>query len=284
MYNLFQLLVSPGKKLPLYFNKTNETLVCGEGEFQILDGIPILLPKQKTNYIEHYQKDAELFDYFEPRLKETESEEERLAQYILWRIPPKAKLIADVGCGKGWLARRLLRLDRIVVSIDLSYTNVSKVLKLYPDENHFGVVADGYNLPFKDEAFDCVVASEVIEHLESPNSFISELVRIVKQNGKIIITTPYREKIRYTLCVHCNKPTPWNAHLHSFDEFSLNQILTNSSPLIHWRFYKFGNSLIQYLRLYRALKLLPFWLWRLLDSFLNLFSKPKHILVEITKE
>lgn len=284
MYNIFQLLVSPKIKLPLYFNRTNETLVCDEGEFQVVNNIPILLPKSVSHSIEHYRRDAEHFNYFEERFKETECEERRVHQYVLSRIPPKAKLIADVGCGNGWLARQLLNLDRIVVSIDVSFENVSQVLKLYPDENHFGVVADGFHLPFRDASFDCVVASEVIEHLEHPAEFISELLRTTKQNGKVIITTPYREKIRYTLCIHCNKPTPWNAHLHSFDEKKLDKILSSLDLKIHWRFFKFGNSLVQYLRLYRVLQIFPFECWRFFDRFLNLFFKPKHILIEIVKE
>jgi SAM-dependent methyltransferase len=284
MFNLISILVSPKHKLPLYFNRTNETLVCDEGEFTIRAGIPIFTPQNNVpHYIAHYQKDAEEFDYFEVRFKETECEENRVHQYILSRIPPKPKLIADIGCGNGWLSKKLAAFERIVVSVDVSYKNVYNALKLNPDEKHFGVVADGYYLPFKDNSFDCVVASEVIEHLENPLQFIRELVRIAKPSAKIILTTPYKEKIRYTLCIHCNKPTPMNAHLHSFDEDKLSKILSEVNPNISWRFYKFGNSLIQYLRLYRILQIFPFQIWRLLDMILNIFFKPKHILIEITK-
>ncbi len=284
MLNIYQFLVSPETKQQLYFNKTTSSLISDEGSFEIRDGIPILLPnKDNLKYIEHYQKDAEYFDYFEARFPETHSEEERIYQYVLSRIPPKAKFIADIGCGNGWLARRLLNLDRIIVSIDVSFRNVSRVLKLYPDENHFGIVADGYFLPFRDNTFDCVVASEVIEHLEEPQKFVGELLRIVAPNGKVILTTPYKEKIRYTLCIHCNKPTPWNAHLHSFDEYKFKNILQDIGLIDKWSYRKFGNSLVQYLRLYRFLKIVPFKLWKIMDSFLNLFFKPKHLLIEIIK-
>lgn len=282
--NIFQLLVSPEKKLPLYFNKTNETLVSDEGEFQIINGIPILLPiGKRPNYVIHYTKDAEVFNYFEERFKETESEEKRVHQFVLSKVPPKARLITDVGCGKGWLARHLLNMNRTVVSIDISLKNVKKVIETYSDEKHFGVVADGYFLPFKADSFDCVVASEVIEHLEQPQNFIAELIRVTKVNGKIILTTPYKEKIRYTLCIHCNNPTPLNAHLHSFDEQNLDTILKNFVDIIKWKYYKFGNSLIQYLRLYRILSIIPFSIWKIIDFLLNLIFPPKHILIEITK-
>jgi len=285
MFQLTSILVSPKEKKPLYYNKVSETLVCDEGEFEILEGIPILISKDNLpNYVVHYQKDAEYFDYFAPKFPETEKEEKRVNQYIISRIPPNARLIADIGCGNGWLARSLLRMNRIVFSLDISFRNVRKVIETHHSENHFGIVADAYFLPFKDFSFDCLVASEIIEHLSDPLKFIKELVRVVKPKGKIILTTPYKEKIRYTLCIHCNRPTPLNAHLHSFDEDKLSEIIKQVGGILFWRFHKFGNSLIQYFRLYRILSILPFSLWKLIDKFLNLFFQPKHILIEIIKE
>ena len=68
------------------------------------------------------------------------------------------------------------------------------------------------------ESFDIIVASEIIEHVYDPKMFIDCLLDILKPSGKIIITTPYNEKIPLSLCVHCNQLTPGNAHLHSFNE------------------------------------------------------------------
>ncbi len=285
MFPLTSILVSPRRKLPLYYNKITETLSSDEGDYEILEGIPILISKiDIPNYFVHYQKDAEFFDYFSPKFIETENEEKRVYQYILSKIPPTARLIADVGCGNGWLANSLLNMDRIVFSIDISFKNVRKVIEKYPSENHFGIVADAYFLPFKDSTFDCIVASEIIEHLNEPVNFVNELIRIVKPKGKIILTTPYREKIRYTLCIHCNNPTPLNAHLHSFDENNLDEIFNNVVSKISWKYYKFGNSLIQYFRMYKLLSVFPFSIWKQMDKFLNLFFKPKHILIEIIKD
>ncbi len=45
-------------------------------------------------------------------------------------------------------------------------------------------------LPFKNNEFDLIWCSEVIEHLINPTETISEFHRILKNNGKMIITTP----------------------------------------------------------------------------------------------
>lgn len=280
------LLVSPISKFPLYFNKINNTLSSNEGSFQITDGIPILLPQgNELTYLEHYKLDAIYFDYFEEKFSETKAEEERLRQFILNKVPPRAKLIADIGSGNGLLTNELLNLNKFVVSVDVSLDNLKKIVNRYGNDNHYSVVADALYLPFRDSVFDCVIASEVIEHIVDPLKLISELYRVVKKMGVIIITTPYMEKIRYSLCIHCNKPTPMNAHLHSFDESKIKDIIFSVCPEAKFQFFTFGNKIIQYFRLYRILSILPFFAWRFVDYILNLFyRKPVHFLIVIQKE
>lgn len=54
------------------------------------------------------------------------------------------------------------------------------------------VVATCINLPFSDDSFDTVVASEIIEHVDynCGKMFLKEARRILKLNGKLIISTP----------------------------------------------------------------------------------------------
>ena len=88
-----------------------------------------------------------------------------------------------------------------------------------------GLVADVFELPIKANSIDCIVASEIIEHVPDPKRFIACLFEVLKPGGKIIITTPYNELIRTSLCIHCNFETPHNAHLHSFTEKNIFQLL-----------------------------------------------------------
>jgi SAM-dependent methyltransferase len=50
-------------------------------------------------------------------------------------------------------------------------------------------VPDG-RLPFPDGDFDCVVSIDVHEHLSDPNFFTSELRRVTKDGGRIVVTVP----------------------------------------------------------------------------------------------
>lgn len=230
------------------------------------------------NYIDHYQKDAFEFDYFEERKGATAHDERRVREYIISKVKKNTKSILDVGCGRAWVAKHFTHKNINVCSFDISLTNPSRAIKLYPSEYHKGVVGDSFHLPFEDESFDCVIASEIIEHVFDPVEFIKELFRIVKKDCQLILTTPYKEKIQYYLCIHCNKKTPAHAHIHSFDEIILSNLYTENN-LAEFKYNLFGDKVLIYLRTHVILQYLPFWLWRIKDwFFVKMFKKPAHII------
>jgi SAM-dependent methyltransferase len=230
------------------------------------------------NYIDHYKKDAADFDYFEERKGATAHDERRVREYIISKVSKSAGSILDVGCGRAWVAKHYLSKGINVYSMDISETNPAKAVNLYPSKKHFAIAADSFRLPFVDGSFDCVIASEIIEHIVDPVKFINELFRVVKKGGQLIITTPYKEKIIYYLCIHCNKKTPANAHLHSFDEKKLEGLFSGYD-LEEFNYNTFGNKILIFLRTYSILQFFPFWLWKVKDKFANLiFNKPIHII------
>ena len=58
------------------------------------------------------------------------------------------------------------------------------------------IVADAHNLPFKDHAFDYVIASHIIEHMDDPERFCSELQRVARR-GFIASPTELAEHMFY---------------------------------------------------------------------------------------
>jgi SAM-dependent methyltransferase len=59
--------------------------------------------------------------------------------------------------------------------------------------NHPGtdIIANAQTLPFRSNSFDCLLASEVVEHLMDPQSFIAEAHRVLVPGGKIVLTVPF---------------------------------------------------------------------------------------------
>src|SRR5437016_1541689 len=53
------------------------------------------------------------------------------------------------------------------------------------------VVADGIALPFRDGSFQCTVATEVLEYVQQPEAFATELYRILSAEGLAVITVPF---------------------------------------------------------------------------------------------
>jgi SAM-dependent methyltransferase len=53
------------------------------------------------------------------------------------------------------------------------------------------VVADAHSVPIASASFDCIFASEVVEHLASPQVFASEARRLLVPGGKVVLTVPF---------------------------------------------------------------------------------------------
>ncbi len=258
----------------------------GGAVFPVVDGIPVMLDLQAKGeqYIEHYQTDAAEFDYFEERDDPaTEHDERRVREALLRRLPDGVTNVLDVGCGRAWVANALTPRGVTVCSLDVSLTNPKRALSMYPNDNHCAVVADAFALPFASNSIDSVIASEIIEHVPNPHAFVKELLRVIKPGGVLLVSTPYKEKLRYSLCIHCNQPTPLHAHIHSFDE----KVLSTLTPDVHqvtFAWESFGNKVLLFLRTYPLLKWMPYGLWRKVDGLANaVVNKRAHIVVEWRK-
>jgi SAM-dependent methyltransferase/uncharacterized protein YbaR (Trm112 family) len=258
---------------------------CGRN-FLLSGNIPILIAgKDSTSafdYIAHYEKDSASFDYFEERSGATAHSERRLREYILSLVPKDASGLLDVGCGSAWVAKSFQNSGTFVCSLDVSIENPKKAVERYPSQDHVAVIADAYHLPFQDNSFDVIIASEIIEHQHDPQAFVKELLRVIKQNGTVIISTPYKEKLVYELCIHCNQLTPHNAHLHSWDDASLRALFDD--PVSGWEFKSFNNKLLLFARTYPLLQWMPFGMWKAVDKLANsVMAQPVNCVLKVVK-
>ena len=297
---LISKLVDPYSGEELIFSLKNDFLKTATGtNYFIKNDIAVMIDaahqttRQETSlhknfdsnfdYINHYETDAAQFDYFnndEPST--TKQERKRSRQAIINSVPKNTVSILDIGCGSSWLAEHFLPKGKQIVSSDISITNPEKALAKFPHQNHAGIVCDAFNLPFKNNSFDCIVASEVMEHVYNPALFVDSLLKKIKPGGTLILVTPYNEKIEYFLCVHCNKPTPKNAHLHSFNEENIKGLFKSVTNKKITEVY--CNKYFLKLRLYNLLSFLPFSLWRLVDKLANkIVKKPTTFLIKTVK-
>jgi ubiquinone/menaquinone biosynthesis C-methylase UbiE len=59
--------------------------------------------------------------------------------------------------------------------------------------------ASAYDLPFKDESFNCVVCSELIEHIPSGKQPFLEMRRVLRPGGKLIVGTPDYSRLSWRI-------------------------------------------------------------------------------------
>lgn len=285
--HFLDILVHPTAKTPLQYNAATGQLTANGDSFDIKEQVPILLTKNEKegfDYKDHYQADAVAYDYFEEEPNSVSREEiNRLHQYILDEIPGKTGWILDVGCGGGWLAKSLLGKNRNIISMDISDINPIKAVKNFSSPDHFGLVGDVLELPIKPNSIDCIIASEIIEHIVNPKKFLEQLYNVLTPGGKLIITTPYNELIRTSLCIHCNQLTPQNAHLHSFTEKSVTRFFPDN--VTSYKTKIFNNKLLVRLRLQKMLSFLPLGAYRFFDDLsVGLTKKAYRLMVVIEKK
>ncbi|MFZ1082579.1 MAG: methyltransferase domain-containing protein [Candidatus Kryptoniota bacterium] len=225
-----------------------------------------------TDYIDHYRIDAEEFDYFN-NPSATERAYEKLFRKFISKLAGKQKNIVDIGSGGGWTFQIP---HEQMFFVDLSAKNLDAL----KSASSVPILADAHCLPFKTGSLDFVIASEILEHLNHPEDAAAEIHRVLKRGGKSIISTPYKEKIRYALCIHCNRVTPMNAHLRSFDRKSLLSLFPSEKK----NSYLFGSNILAILRVAKLFNKLPLWIWRLIDNpLIKLTDKAQHIVVVLEK-
>jgi ubiquinone/menaquinone biosynthesis C-methylase UbiE len=102
--------------------------------------------------------------------------------------PLGVKSILDVGCGEGFTLSRLKRekFFQKLEGIDAVKEAVAAGQKLHPDLTF--KLGDIYRLAYKDDSFDILLCTEVLEHLGRPTDALKELIRVSKKY--ILVTVP----------------------------------------------------------------------------------------------
>lgn len=100
------------------------------------------------------------------------------------------KKVLDIACGEGYGTNLLAQKANHITGIDLDSPIIKKAITKYKQPNISFICGNGENLPFENEAFDVVVSFETIEHIANYKIFLSEIRRVLTQNGLLIISTP----------------------------------------------------------------------------------------------
>jgi len=119
---------------------------------------------------------------------------------LLSKLRPTAgSKILDVGCGTGYFLFDMIKeypcVNMYLVGIDISQHNIECLVHRIKEERKTNILAirgSAQELPFRNDTFDIVTCSEVLEHLYDPEGAIREINRVLKLGGRLLISTPSR--------------------------------------------------------------------------------------------
>jgi ubiquinone/menaquinone biosynthesis C-methylase UbiE len=133
----------------------------------------------------------------------------------------KSKSILDDGCGAGYGTSFLANaLPSNAIGLDRSYDAISYANHKYKKPRLSYIVSDGAKLPFNNELFEVVISTQVIEHIQKYREYLSEIVRVLKHSGILLIGTPNKQTFNPN-----GAPMPFHFkefYSDEFKEFLLN--------------------------------------------------------------
>ncbi len=159
------------------------------------------------------------------------------------------ELVLDLGCGFGRHAYEVLRQGGRVVACDMAIPELVEVRNTYAAMVDSGelsedVVAtasagDATRLPFADNTFDRIIASEVLEHVPDDQGALDELMRVLRPGGVIAATVPafLPERICWALSDDYHAPAEVGGHVRIYTkaELAVKMELAGLEPVDYHR-------------------------------------------------
>ncbi len=144
--------------------------------------------------------------------------------------------VLDVGCEEGQLLEPVAKKNR-VCGIDVNPAATRAVERGYLKAL---CASAEEKIPFDDASFDLVYSGECIEHVIDTDRYLSEIWRVLRPNGKLLLTTPNVRTIQTIgRMLLCNLPSPAaaqyrTAHVRDWTTRLLKEALINNRYRVEW--------------------------------------------------
>jgi methionine biosynthesis protein MetW len=142
-------------------------------------------------------------------------------------VPYKSKVL-DVGCGRGLLLPLLLRKKCEVAGIDAkAQKEVNKGFSAYLQLD----LEQNPEIPYPDESFDVIILADFIEHIRNTTSLLAEVRRVLKTEGKVIVSSGnialwlYRLLLLFGNFPYARKGILDETHVHLYTLSNLSQLM-----------------------------------------------------------
>ncbi|MEW6108616.1 MAG: methyltransferase domain-containing protein [Nitrospirota bacterium] len=139
--------------------------------------------------------------------------------------------VLDIGIGDGYLLEKL-GCHFELYGIDISALNIQKTQAIFTEKKIVAHLKEGCvdGIPFPDNMFDFVIASDVIEHVDDETLLrgIKEIYRVLKTGGYFIGTVPANENLHdnTVYCPNCHNTFHRWGHQQTFDVKKIKSIFS----------------------------------------------------------
>jgi SAM-dependent methyltransferase len=139
---------------------------------------------------------------------------EHVARYFFAVPFVEDKRVLDIACGTGYGIAVLRSKAACVTGVDIDHETANSA-KDECGDNAAVLLGSGLILPLADEAFDVITSFETLEHIHDRGQFLSELKRVLRMGGTLVLSTP---NAAYTLPVNGKPLNPFHVHEYGTDE------------------------------------------------------------------
>ena len=140
-------------------------------------------------------------------------------------LPGHRLSVVDAGAGLGQLSIDLAEQGHQVTAVDCAESRLKRFEARAVELGITQVLASVQETTLQDVVADCVVCSEVVEHLPDPHEALREFSRITKKGGLLVLSVPYAEILQKVQCPDCGAFFHPHGHLHSFTLKDIRDLL-----------------------------------------------------------
>lgn len=206
---------------------------------------------------------------------------------IIKNVPTKAIHMFDAGFGSGVYSFTLAAKVMNITAVDVEKKKIDYAKSVNYFKNIRFQEMDLTRLTFEDSAFDFIICSEVLEHIKNHSVAFSELARVLKKDGTMLITVPYNSKKNQ------QEYTKWGHERPGYTEKDIQELCYKNGLTIvkseGWsstsaeKAFGLNYKMAQKNRVLCGLSFYPLYIFALLSDFLNAKHDKNEIFFKLKK-
>jgi len=157
-------------------------------------------------------------------------------------FPDRELTILDFGCGWGHYTFELSQNNNNVTGIDLIQNEIDICQMVWKENDNLKFLASDIN-QIESKSYDAVLSAQVIEHVHNVGNYLSEISRVLVDNGYLVISLPnamnpryflslmnskYEDKLLETSSYYLDNYQKQSHHVNSWDPFHFTILLASA--------------------------------------------------------